>query len=106
MLSDKSRNLRLEIWAGVTIPFLTGVLSDSHKLEIHVDDKVTIPFLTGVLSDYVRLFCCDVVCHNPLLNRGAFRPKEETMKKRVYAVTIPFLTGVLSDDISIYHRMI
>ena len=59
----------------VTIPFLTGVLSDNfNEAGTALADCVTIPFLTGVLSD----------------------KKEENMGMYM-TVTIPFLTGVLSD---------
>ena len=58
---------------------------------------VAIPFITGVLSDgrKFRSKSCPL-CHNPLLNRGAFRHMISIDQHEPY-VTIPFLTGVLSD---------
>ena len=125
MLSDSHESI-LKITTGVTIPFLTGVLSDKvvdceegpvemgHNPLLNrgafrpfscedpdISKAVTIPFLTGVLSDYSRNYYYLIKnCHNPLLNRGAFRRWVTNHAFSVW-VTIPFLTGVLSDLIGL-----
>ena len=74
------------------------MLSDTLLLHQQPNFPVTIPFLTGVLSDVtLGIYQEKVNCHNPLLNRGAFRQNGGAARNSCLLVTIPFLTGVLSD---------